>query len=70
MIKKAIFFTIGVISTILGAIGIIMPVVPTTPLLLLALACFFKSNKKFYYFVLPNQYLSPYVKYHINLYLD
>jgi uncharacterized membrane protein YbaN (DUF454 family) len=59
---KVLCLIIGSITLILGAIGIFMPVLPTTPFLLLSLACFLKSSKKMYNFVLNNKYLGPYVK--------
>ncbi len=44
---RILLFILGTISTSLAVLGIILPVLPTTPLLLLALFCFSKSSKKF-----------------------
>ena len=44
--KKALFLTGGMISLILGIIGIFLPVLPTTPLLLLTSYCLLKSSDK------------------------
>lgn len=44
---KFIFIIIGFIALGFGVIGIILPVVPTTPLLLLASFCFMKGSDRF-----------------------
>lgn len=46
-IKKGLYISIGLICVVLGTIGVIMPILPTTPFLLLASACFVKGSDKF-----------------------
>ncbi len=60
--KKTILFAVGCICAILGFIGVFLPIIPTTPFVLLALTCFMKSSDKMHTFVLENKYLAPYVK--------
>lgn len=45
-IKKIIYIVIGCISMSLGAIGVVLPILPTVPFLLLAAFCFGRSSEK------------------------
>ncbi len=42
-----IFITLGIISMVIGMIGVIIPVLPTTPFLILASMFFVKGSEKF-----------------------
>ena len=43
----------------LGGIGVVLPLVPTTPFLLLAAACFARSYRRFYVWLLDNRIFGP-----------
>ncbi len=60
--KKFLLILAGSFSLILGLIGIVVPLLPTTPFLLLSAACFFKSSDKLYNKLISNKYLGSYIK--------
>lgn len=64
---KIILIISGTLSLILGIIGIFLPLLPTTPFLLLSAACYAKSSKRFYDKLLGNRILGTYIKnYRVN----
>ena len=52
----------GTFFVMLGIIGIILPLLPTTPFLLLAAACYARSSKKAYNWLLNNKWFGSYIK--------
>lgn len=52
---------IGWLSIVLGVIGIFLPLLPTTPFLLLAAACFMRSSPRFYHWLVQHPKLGPWV---------
>jgi len=45
-----------------GIIGIFLPILPTTPFLLLAAACYARSSKRFYDWLMNNKWFGTYIK--------
>ena len=60
-VKKYLLILAGSISLVLGIIGIVIPVLPTTPFLLLASFCYLRSSKRLYDWMLNNRFFGPYI---------
>jgi len=59
---QAILITSGTIFLGLGLIGIFIPILPTTPFLLLAAACYARSSQRFYNWLMNNKWFGNYIK--------
>jgi len=61
ILSKLLIFS-GTFFLIIGIIGMFIPILPTTPFLLLAAACYAKGSKKFYHWLINNKWFGEYIK--------
>lgn len=59
---KLVLNTVGVVSVVLGVIGIFVPLLPTTPFLLLASACFLRGSERMHHWLLTNRLFGKYIR--------
>jgi uncharacterized membrane protein YbaN (DUF454 family) len=62
---RRLLIVAGTISTGIGIIGIFVPILPTTPFLLLAVVCYMKGSDRFYRWLLNNRLFGAYIKNYI-----
>jgi uncharacterized membrane protein YbaN (DUF454 family) len=60
-IKKIILLVIGSIAIAMGVVGIVLPVLPTTPFLLVAAYCYIRSSERFYCWLINHRVLGVYI---------
>lgn len=58
---RLVYFAAGWTCLILGTIGVVLPVLPTTPFVLLAAWCFSKSSKRLHGWLLAHKTFGPYI---------
>ncbi len=61
-LRKGLWVVLGSVFLVIGIIGIIVPLLPTTPFLLLAAGCFAKGSKILSNKLLANPWLGPYLR--------
>jgi uncharacterized protein len=61
-IVRALFFVAGLVSLGLGIAGAFLPVLPTTPFVLLAAACFARSYRPFHEWLIAHRLFGPMVR--------
>jgi uncharacterized membrane protein YbaN (DUF454 family) len=64
-LKRQLLLAAGTLSLAIGIAGIIIPLLPTTPFLLLAAGCYLRSSQKFYNWLMGNRWLGAYIRNYI-----
>ena len=59
---RFLWLSLGLLFTVVGLIGLIVPGLPTTLLMIIAAACFSLTSKRLFNWVLSNKYFGNYVK--------
>ncbi len=60
-VQRFLFILAGTISLGLGILGIPLPLLPTTPFLLLSAYCYARSSRRFYYWLINHRYFGKHI---------
>ncbi|MGM0401714.1 MAG: YbaN family protein [Chloroflexota bacterium] len=61
-VRRWLLMIAGLLSLGLGILGIFLPLLPTTPFLLLAAGCFMRSSERLYRWLITHRWFGPYIR--------
>ena len=61
-LTRSVLIAAGTLFVILGALGVFVPILPTTPFLLLAAVCYARSSSRLYHWLLNNRLFGEYIR--------
>lgn len=64
-IKRILYSVVGTLMLVLGIIGMLLPILPTTPFLLLAAALYLRSSKRLYQWLIHHRLFGTYIYYYM-----
>ena len=59
---RVLLVCLGTIFVILGVVGVFLPILPTTPFMLLAAWCYARSSSRFYNWIMNNKVFGPIIR--------
>lgn len=60
--KKTLYNIAGTVALLLGIVGLFLPLLPTTPFLLLASACYMRGSARMHQWLMNQRHLGPYLR--------
>ncbi|MFC6669133.1 YbaN family protein [Marinobacterium aestuariivivens] len=62
MMARLLYFCAGMLALLLGAIGVVLPLLPTTPFVILAAFCFSRSSERLHRWLLNQRLFGPLIR--------
>jgi len=62
LIKRAFYLVGGLVALLLGLIGVFLPLLPTTPFVLVAAWCFARSSQRFHRMLVEHRLFGPLIR--------
>jgi hypothetical protein len=59
---RLLLVAVGTACLALGILGIVLPILPTTPFLILTAACYAYGSERFYIALMDNRWFGPYIR--------
>ena len=61
-VKRTVYVFAGTVFLVIGAIGVVIPILPTTPFLLLAAACYVRGSDRLHRWMLNNRVFGEFIR--------
>jgi len=61
-LTRTLLIACSTLCVVLGAVGMFLPILPTTPFLLLAAVCYARSSRRFYHWLMTNRWCGEYIR--------
>jgi uncharacterized membrane protein YbaN (DUF454 family) len=61
-LMRSVFLGLGIMALLLGVIGIFLPIMPTTPFILLAAGCFARGSERLHDWMLAQRFAGPIIR--------
>ncbi len=61
-VMRWLYLGIGIMALFMGILGIFLPILPTTPFVLLAAGCFARSSERFHNYLLSHRVAGPIIQ--------
>ena len=60
--KRGVYIVVGSIALALGALGLFLPVLPTTPFVILAAACYYRGSERLHAWILESRWFGEMIR--------
>src|SRR3990170_4070727 len=61
-VTRILLMVAGTVSLAFAVVGLVLPLIPTTPFLLLAAACYCRSSERLYHWLISNKWFGEYIR--------
>ncbi len=61
-VTRVLLMIAGTVSLVFAVVGLVLPLIPTTPFLLLTAACYCRSSERLYNWLMNNKWFGEYIR--------